>query len=112
MKISVEANRNKFEFDMCNPDKVAIDSICRIIRAQAPHQFTHWDVYLQEPGLMKINVIKAIRTITHLGLKEAKEMAETPNALLAKRVDEKQAEVWRNELEAACNAKLRFEGVK
>ncbi len=37
-------------------------------------------VYVKDPGSSKIEVIKAIREITGLGLKEAKEMAESAGA--------------------------------
>lgn len=126
MKISIEANGNKFDFRMTRPDKTAIDSLCRIIRAQAPdrkvaakptkraakkRKYTHWDVYLANLGPSKINVIKAIRVITGLGLKEAKDMSETPNAKLAKGADEHQVKVWRDALEKECGATLRLKGI-
>jgi large subunit ribosomal protein L7/L12 len=49
--------------------------------AAAPvEEKTEFTVVLKELGAKKIEVIKIIRQLTNLGLKEAKELAETPNA--------------------------------
>ena len=43
---------------------------------------TEFDVILKSPGQAKINVIKAVRGITNLGLKEAKELVDSaPKAM-------------------------------
>ncbi len=44
--------------------------------AAAAEEQTEFDVVIEDVGAKKIEVIKAIRQITNLGLKEAKEMAE------------------------------------
>ena len=44
--------------------------------AEAAEEKTEFDVVLKSHGPNKINVIKEIRTITGLGLKEAKDLAE------------------------------------
>ena len=50
--------------------------------AEAVEEQTEFDVILAEMGSSKINVIKAVREITGLGLKEAKEMVEAaPKAI-------------------------------
>ena len=41
---------------------------------------TEFDVVIKDAGPKKIEVIKAIRQMTSLGLKEAKDLAETPDA--------------------------------
>src|SRR3990172_4813187 len=49
--------------------------------AAAPvEEKTEFDVVLKEVGAKKIEVIKVIRQLTSLGLKEAKDLAETANA--------------------------------
>ena len=49
--------------------------------AAAPvEEKTEFTVFLKEVGAKKIEVIKVIRQLTNLGLKEAKDLAETPNA--------------------------------
>jgi large subunit ribosomal protein L7/L12 len=51
------------------------------VSAAAPIEAqTEFTVILKEIGAKKIEVIKVIRQLTNLGLKEAKDLAETPNA--------------------------------
>lgn len=52
--------------------------------AEAAEEQTEFDVVLTDGGAKKINVIKVVRTLTPLGLKEAKEVVEsTPSTLLS-----------------------------
>ena len=44
--------------------------------AEAEEEKTEFDVVLEEAGAQKINVIKEVRAITGLGLKEAKDLVE------------------------------------
>jgi len=62
---------------------------------------TEFDVVLKETGPKKIDVIKAIRKLTSLGLKEAKEVAETPGAKILEAVSKEAAEEAKKDLEAA-----------
>lgn len=62
---------------------------------------TEFDVILTDIGENKIHVIKAVREITNLGLKEAKELVETPNATLAEAVNKEEAESIKAKVEAA-----------
>lgn len=51
--------------------------------AEPVEEQTEFDVILKDGGAKKINVIKVVRTLTPLGLKEAKEVVEsTPSTLL------------------------------
>ena len=51
--------------------------------AEAAEEQTEFDVVLTDGGAKKINVIKVVRTLTPLGLKEAKEVVEsTPSTIL------------------------------
>ncbi|MEE8384896.1 MAG: 50S ribosomal protein L7/L12 [Dehalococcoidia bacterium] len=45
--------------------------------AGAPEEKTEWNVVLKDIGSSKINVIKAVREVTTLGLKEAKDLVES-----------------------------------
>ena len=47
---------------------------------EAAEEKSEFDVVLKDVGPKKIDVIKAIRQITTLGLKDAKDLAETPEA--------------------------------
>jgi large subunit ribosomal protein L7/L12 len=62
---------------------------------------TEFDVVIKETGPKKIEVIKAIRQLTSLGLKEAKEMAETPDTKIMEGVGKEAATDAKEKLEAA-----------
>jgi len=68
--------------------------------AQAEEQ-TEFTVILKEYGKEKIKVIKEVRAITNLGLKEAKELVEAVPKELAKDVNKEEAEEIKKKLEAA-----------
>ena len=62
--------------------------------AEAPEEKTEFDVVLEAAGDKKIGVIKAVRALTSLGLKEAKDLVESaPKAVLeaAKKEDAEKA---------------------
>ncbi len=62
---------------------------------------TEFDVVIKETGPKKIEVIKAIRQLTSLGLKEAKEMAEAPGTKIMEGVGKEAATDAKEKLEAA-----------
>lgn len=62
---------------------------------------TEFDVTIKATGPKKIEVIKAIRAITSLGLKDAKEMAETAGAKVLEAVGKEAAEGAKAQLEEA-----------
>ena len=69
--------------------------------AAAAEEKTEFDVILAEAGANKINVIKEVRTITGLGLKEAKDLVEGAPKELKKGVSKDEAEKLKKQLEAA-----------
>jgi len=69
--------------------------------AEAVEEKTEFDVILKDAGAKKINVIKAVRALTGLGLKEAKAMAEEAGAVVKAGVSKEDAETAKTELEAA-----------
>ncbi len=69
--------------------------------AEAAEEKTEFDVVLAEAGAQKINVIKAVREITGLGLKEAKDMVEGVPKTLKEAVSKDEAEELKKKLEAA-----------
>jgi len=69
--------------------------------AEAAEEKTEFDVILKDAGAKKINVIKAVRGLTGLGLKEAKAMAEEAGAKVKEGVSKEDAEAAKAELEAA-----------
>lgn len=68
--------------------------------AQAEEK-TSFDVYLAEAGASKMAVIKAVKTLTGLGLKEAKELVDGAPKEIKKGVDKEEAEKIKEELEKA-----------
>ena len=60
-----------------------------------------FDVVLEAAGEKKINVIKEVRALTSLGLKEAKELVEAAPKALLEKVDKEAAEAAKEKLEAA-----------
>ncbi len=62
---------------------------------------TEFDVVLQDAGAKKIDTIKVIRTLTSLGLVEAKQMAETAGAKVLSAVGKEAANDAKAKLEAA-----------
>ena len=62
---------------------------------------TEFDVILKAPGQQKINVIKAVRAITDLGLKEAKELVDSAPKSIKEAVSESEANEIKSQLEEA-----------
>jgi large subunit ribosomal protein L7/L12 len=62
---------------------------------------TEFDVILKSPGASKINVIKEVRAITGLGLKEAKDLVEAGGKAVKEGVDKAEADDIKGKLEAA-----------
>ncbi len=67
----------------------------------AAEEKTEFDVELSESGSNKIAVIKEVRTITGLGLKEAKDLVEGAPKPLKQGVKKEEAEEMKKALEAA-----------
>lgn len=62
---------------------------------------TEFDVILKSAGASKINVIKEVRAITGLGLKEAKELVDAGGKAVKEGVDQAEADDIKAKLEAA-----------
>ena len=69
--------------------------------AAEPEEQTEFSVVLTGPGDAKINVIKAVREITGLGLKEAKDLVEGAPKPVKEGVNKAEAEEIKKKLEAA-----------
>ena len=67
--------------------------------AEPVEEQTEFSVIIKDPGAKKIDVIKVVRQLTALGLKEAKEVAETPGSKVLEAVSK----------EAAADAKKKLE---
>lgn len=69
--------------------------------APAAEEKTEFDVELTEGGAQKLNVIKVVREITGLGLKEAKDLVEGAPKLVKEAVPKADAEALKKKLEEA-----------
>jgi len=90
-------------------DKWGVSAAAPVAVAAAPaagvdapaEEKTEFDVELTEAGSNKIAVIKEVRTITGLGLKEAKDLVEGAPKPLKQGVKKEDAEAMKKSLEAA-----------
>ena len=69
--------------------------------AEAAEEKTEFDVILTDAGAQKINVIKEVRAITGLGLKEAKDLVEGAPKPIKEGVAKDEAEKLKAQLEKA-----------
>ena len=67
--------------------------------AEAAEEQTEFDVILKDVGGKKINVIKAVREVTSLGLKEAKELVESAPKAVKEGVTKEEAEEMKKKFE-------------
>lgn len=74
----------------------------------AEEEKSEYNVILKSFGDSKINVIKVVRTITGLGLADAKKLTETPDAVIKEKASKADAEEILNKLkEAGATAELK-----
>ena len=71
------------------------------VAVEAAEEKTEFDVIILDSGDKKINVIKEIRAITGLGLKEAKDAAEQTPSTIKEGISKADAEAFKAQLEAA-----------
>lgn len=69
--------------------------------AEAAAEQTEFDVILTNAGAGKINVIKVVREITGLGLKEAKEVVDNAPKAIKEKASKEEAEAIKAKLEEA-----------
>lgn len=69
--------------------------------AAAVEEKTEFDVIILEPGANKINVIKVVRELTNLGLREAKDLVEKAGGVIKEAVSKADAEGFKKKLEDA-----------
>lgn len=83
------------------PMAVAAMPMAGGVEAAAAEEQTEFDVILESAGDKKIQVIKAVRTITGLGLKEAKDLVDGAPKPVKEAVSKEEAESIKNQLEEA-----------
>jgi large subunit ribosomal protein L7/L12 len=80
---------------------VAVAAAGAAVEAAEVEEQYEFDVVLTEIGAEKIQVIKAVREVTNLGLKEAKELVEGAPTNVVEAVTKEEAEAVKAKLEAA-----------
>ncbi|WP_066640588.1 50S ribosomal protein L7/L12 [Desulfolucanica intricata] len=76
--------------------------------AEAVEEKTEFDVILTSVGDKKINVIKVVREITGLGLKEAKEVVDNAPKPIKEKVSKEEAEAFKAKLtEAGASVEIK-----
>ena len=108
----LEAVANMSVMDICDlvsamEEKFVVSAAAAVavagpaVAAEAAEEKTEFDVVMKDVGANKINVIKVIRTITGLGLKEAKDMVESAPVTVKEGVSKEDAASVKKQLEEA-----------
>jgi len=92
---------DKFGVSAAAPVAVAAAGDAGAAGAAASDEKTEFDVELASAGDKKINVIKAVRGITSLGLKEAKDLVDGAPSVIKDAVPKEEAEEMKKQLEEA-----------
>ena len=95
----VKAMEEKFGISAAAP--VAVAAVAGGAAAEAADEKTEFDVVLVNFGDKKIDVIKVVREITGLGLKEAKELVEAGGKTVKEKASKEEAADIKGKLEAA-----------
>ena len=80
---------------------VAVAAAPGAAAAPAAEEKTEFDVILKNAGASKLNVIKVVREITGLGLKDAKDLVEAAPKAIKEGVSKDEAEAVKKQLEEA-----------
>ena len=96
IKELVDAMKEEFGID---PSAVAAAPAAA--EAAAPAEQTEFDVILTSAGAAKLGVIKVVKELTGLGLKESKDLVDNAPKPIKEKVSKAEAEDIKNKLEAA-----------
>ena len=98
----VKALEDEFGVSAAAPVQMAtVAGVAATAEAAAEEEKTEFDVSIQEIGPQKIQVIKAVRELTTLGLKEAKELVESAPVAVKEAIAKDEAESIKARLEDA-----------
>ncbi len=93
--------REKYGIEPAGGGAVVMAAAAAPAAAEAKPEKTEFDVILENFGANKLNVIKEIRAITGLGLKEAKDLVEKCPSKVKEGISKEDAEKIKNKLEEA-----------
>lgn len=97
----VKVLEEKFGVSAAAPMMMAGPAMAGAGEAAAAEEKTEFDVELTGAGASKINVIKAVREATGLGLKDAKDLVDAAPKVIKEKVSKADAEEMKKKLEAA-----------
>ena len=97
----VKMMEEKFGVSAAAPVAAAAGPAAGGAAAPAAEEQTEFTVVLKATGEKKVEVIKAVRAITGLGLKEAKDLVESAPATVKEAVSKDDAAKFKKEIEAA-----------
>ncbi|MCE7078818.1 50S ribosomal protein L7/L12 [Streptomyces sp. ST2-7A] len=97
----VKAFEEKFDVEAAAPVAVAAGGAVAGAPAEAEAEQDEFDVVLTGAGAKKIQVIKVVRELTSLGLKEAKELVDGAPKPVLEKVDKAAADKAKESLEGA-----------
>jgi large subunit ribosomal protein L7/L12 len=97
----VKKLEDKWGVSAAAPVAVAAAPSAAAATAEPVEEKTEFNVVIKDPGAKKIEVIKVIRQLTSLGLKEAKDVAETADSKVLESVSKEAASDAKTKLEAA-----------
>jgi large subunit ribosomal protein L7/L12 len=96
----VKSMEKEFGISAAAPVAVAAGPAAAVAAAPVEEK-TEFSATLKEIGPNKINVIKAVREVTTLGLKEAKDLVEAAPKAIKEGIDKKEADAIKAKVEAA-----------
>jgi len=103
----VKALEDKFGVSAAAP-AMAMPMMAMPGAAAAEEEKTEFDVIYKAPGAQKINVIKIVREITGLGLKEAKDLVDNPPKPVKEGISKDEAEEIKKKLvEAGAEVEVK-----
>ncbi|MCI6260578.1 MAG: 50S ribosomal protein L7/L12 [Pyramidobacter porci] len=88
----VKALEEKFGVSAAAPVMMAAGAAAPGVAAPAAEEKTEFDVVLKEVGAQKLQVIKVVREVTGLGLKDAKDFVENPGKPIKEGLSKEDAE--------------------
>jgi len=89
------------KFDISASNMMMNNAVASSTEKEEVKEQTEFSVTLESFGTSKISVIKSIRSIINLGLKEAKDFVENAPKLIKEKVDKKESEDIKKKLEEA-----------
>ncbi len=104
----IDILKNDYGIEAATPVAVATAGMPTVAAEDKPEEKTIFDIVLKSGGASKLGVIKIVKNLLELGLKEAKETVDNAPATLKEGVPKEQAEKIKKELtDAGAEVELK-----